>query len=81
MHAITLVTDADLARARHDFAFRHRLLAENLEMLLATLNKLRGLDTNATRERQLREGAALAVRLADLLQRIASEHPDAQQAA
>jgi hypothetical protein len=81
MRAIALVTDADLARARHDPGFRHRLLAENLELLLAQLNKLRSLSSNATRARQIREGVVLAVKLADLLQRIANEHPDTPQAA
>jgi hypothetical protein len=79
--AIALVTDADLARARHDAVFRHRLLAENLEFLLAKLNRLRRLDANATHARQIREGVELAVQLADLLQRIASQCPDTPQAA
>jgi hypothetical protein len=78
---IALATDADLARARHDSVFRHELLAENLELLLAQLNRLRGLDSNATRARQIREGVELAVRLADLLQGIASQRPGTPQAA
>ncbi len=43
MRAIALVTDADLARARDEPEFRHRLLAENLDLLLRELNKLRSL--------------------------------------
>jgi len=81
MRAIALVTDADLARARHDPVLRHRLLAENLELLLRELNKLRSLGSNATRARQIREGVDLAVRLADLLQRIASQPSGTPRAA
>jgi hypothetical protein len=79
--AIALVTDADLARARLDPAFHHQLLAENLDLLLRELNKLRTLGVNDIRARQIREGVDLAVRLADLLQRIAGQHPDASRAA
>jgi hypothetical protein len=64
-----LVTDDDLARARQDPAFRHQFLATNLDLLLKELNKLRSLTPNAARARQIREGVALAVRLADRLQR------------
>jgi hypothetical protein len=71
MPAADLVTDDDLARARHDPAFRHQLVADNLEMLLSELNKLRtrtGQDRKMAR--QIREGVDLAVQLADLLQRL-----------
>lgn len=71
-----LVTDADLARARTDPAFRHQLVADNLERLLGELNRLRGSNANPKRARQIREGVDLAVQLADLLQHIASKHPD-----
>jgi hypothetical protein len=71
MRDIALVTDDDLARARVDFEFRHRLVADNLELLLDELNRLRSCtDTDPTRARQIREGVDLAVQLADLLQRI-----------
>lgn len=70
MAAFTAVTEKDLQRARQDPAFRQKLLSDSLEVLLATLNKLRsssrGLDkANA---RQIRDGVDLAVKLADLLQ-------------
>jgi len=70
-----LVTDDDLARARLDPAFRHRLVADCLHLLLSELNKLRartgaGADPNSAR--QIREGVDLAVRLAELLQRVDS---------
>jgi hypothetical protein len=71
MRAIALVTDADLARSRVDPEFRHRLVADNLEMLLDQLNRLRnGKADDAQRVRQIREGVDLAVQLAEMLQRI-----------
>jgi hypothetical protein len=69
-----LVTDADLARARLDPAFRHRLVAESLDLLLSELRKMRtrpGAD-----DRQIREGAHLAVKLAELLQRVEATRGD-----
>jgi hypothetical protein len=70
MREITLVTDDDLARSRVDPAFRHRLVADNLELLLKELNRLRNGKTDAHRVRQIREGVDLAVQLAEILQRI-----------
>ena len=64
-----LVSQDDLARARSDPAFRQQLLADNLERLLDALNMMR--EANATSPeaaRQIREGADLAVKLADRLQ-------------
>jgi hypothetical protein len=75
-----LVTDADLARARGDPAFRHQLVADSLELLLGRLNKMRGGESNAKHARQVREAVKLAVQLADLLQRIATERPTAARA-
>ena len=69
------MSDADLARARQDAEFRQKLLSDNLERLLAALNHLR--NSNAQnrpdRARQLHEGVTLALKLADLLQRIARQ--------
>jgi hypothetical protein len=81
MSGSALVTDADLARARQDPTFRHQLVADSLELLLGELNKLRSSSNNATRARQIREGVDLAVRLADLLQRIVGQGPAASRAA
>jgi hypothetical protein len=67
-----IVTDDDLARARQDPGFRHQLVADSLELLLRELNKLRASAGDAARAQQIREGVDLAVRLADLLQRIAA---------
>jgi len=81
MSAIALVTDAELARARIDPEFRHQLVAGNLEFLLNQLNRLRTSEADAQSARQIREGVDLAVKLAELLQRIASIRPDTVQAA
>jgi hypothetical protein len=73
-----LVTDSDLARARRDTGFRQRLLTESLELLLGELGKLQRAAQNAARAEQIREGVELALKLADLLRRIA---PGASRAA
>jgi hypothetical protein len=70
MREIALVTDEDLARSRADPAFRHRLVADNLELLLGELKRLRNGKSDAHRAKQIREGVDLAVRLAEILQRI-----------
>jgi CRISPR/Cas system-associated protein Csm6 len=60
-----------LARARQDPAFRHQLVADNLELLLAALNKVRNqTGPDKAISHQIREGVDLAVKLADLLQRL-----------
>ena len=64
-----LVTEDELARARTDPAFRQQFLAQNLDRLLDALERMRrASDQNADAARQLREGADLAVQLADRLQ-------------
>jgi hypothetical protein len=65
-----LVTDADLSRARADAQFRQELLAHSLETLLAALKRVQSGDISAETARQMKEGAALAVQLADRLQRL-----------
>jgi hypothetical protein len=66
------VTDDDLARARSDPAFRQKLLTDSLETLLAKMQKLRKSAPSAVSsgEGQLREGVELAVRLAELIQKV-----------
>jgi hypothetical protein len=78
MRAAALVTDDDLARSRVDPEFRHRLVADNLQMLLNELKRLRNGKTDADRAKQIREGVDLAVQLAEILQRI--EHTPASRA-
>jgi hypothetical protein len=63
------VTEADLDRARADPAFRQKLLADSLEVLLANLKRNRAISPpNGESVRQIREGVTLAVRLAELIQ-------------
>jgi hypothetical protein len=63
------VTEQELARARSDAAFRQRLLAVSLQWLLGALKRMRGRETPTPEAaRQMREGIALAVQLADRLQ-------------
>ena len=63
------VTEAELAQAREDPAFRNRLLTRNLEILLGKLQKQRQAPHSATASAaQMREGVTLAVRLAEMIQ-------------
>ena len=67
----TLVTEDDLARARSDPAFRQQFLAQNLDRLLEALETMRrASNQDADTARQIREGADLAVKLADRLQSV-----------
>ena len=69
MSEFPAVTDADLSRARTDPAFRQRLLQQSLDVLLGRLQRERQMLSSATAEPgQMREGVALAVRLAELIQ-------------
>lgn len=72
------VTDADLARARHDAAFRQKMLTDSLDRLLVELGRLRGNPSAIDKARalQMREGAQLAVKLADLLHALAPDGDD-----
>lgn len=83
MSEFASVTDADLARARQDQQFRHKLVAENLEHLLAALNKLRASTASSDPDRtgQIKEGVDLAVKLADVLHKIAEGQKDRASAA
>ncbi len=65
-----LISDDDLVRARRDPAFRHTMLAENLDRLLEALNRMRRAgDDSPQAARQMREGVDLAVELANRLHR------------
>ena len=63
------VTEDELVRARIDPAFRRQFLAQNLNRLLGALKKMRLAHQTDDTARQIREGADLAVKLADRLQR------------
>ena len=73
------VSDDELMRARENADFRHQLLARSLSLLLVEMNRLRTAEPtiDATRARQIREGAKLAVKLADLIraEHQPPEHP------
>ena len=63
------VTDADLALARADPAFRQKLLTDNLDVLLAKLQKLRKAPpSDKASAGHIRDGVQLAVKLAELIQ-------------
>ena len=70
MSAFAPVTDVELAQARSDPAFRRTLLEQNLEALLAGLQKLRRAapPSDSVGAKQMREAIELAVRLAELIQ-------------
>jgi hypothetical protein len=64
-----LVTESELAQARNDPAIRQQYLARNLGRLLEALKiTRRGNAQDPKTERQIKEGADLAVKLADRLQ-------------
>ena len=70
MAAFAPVTDAELARARTDLVFRQKLLKQNLQTLLARVQKLRNAAPAAQSvgAKQMREAIELAVRLAEMIQ-------------
>jgi hypothetical protein len=65
-----VVTEADLARARNDAQFRQEMLTHSLEALLVALKRAQRAELQPETAEQMREGAALAVQLADRLQRL-----------
>jgi hypothetical protein len=69
------ITDADIARSRNDPELRHELLAGSLDQLLKVLYRM---DRNGTPDvaRTIREGAEMAVRLADLLHEADRQGPE-----
>jgi hypothetical protein len=75
MGKTALVTDDDLTRSRADPEFRHRLLADNLELLLDELKRLRRGKPDQQSVKHIREGVDLAVQLAEILQRIQETPP------
>jgi hypothetical protein len=63
------VSEQDLARARTDPAFRQRLLSHSMEVLLDGLKRARKSPAADGEDDDLiREGAQLAVRLAEIIQ-------------
>jgi hypothetical protein len=69
---IELATEADLARARTDPAFRRQMMAQSLELLIAALHRARRGAYRPETVRQIQEGTDLAVELAERLQHIST---------
>jgi hypothetical protein len=65
-----LVSEAELARAHGDPRFKQVLLARSLEQLLDMLYRNQHLAYEPAGAQSLREGAAMAVRLADQIRAI-----------
>ena len=63
------ISDADIVRSRNDPRFKQILLAKALEGLLAMLHRMQHdpAQTAPASQRQLRDGAMMAVELADLI--------------
>jgi hypothetical protein len=81
MTAFAPVTDADLARARHDPEFRQKLLTDHLDRLVTALNALRSGSkaAEAPHAQYIREGVDLAVKLSNLLHGLAKSPPASQR--
>ena len=65
------ISEADIARARADPRFKQILLREGLEQLLGSLHRMQHDPAHSDPDsaRQLREGALMAVKLADRIRR------------
>lgn len=83
MPPFPLISDADIARASRDRAFRQELLAGQLTALITALAAMKATPeaTLPPLAGQLEEGADLAVKLADLLKHLAAEAADPPEAA
>jgi hypothetical protein len=65
------ISDEDIARSREDPRFKQVLLAKSLEQLLASLHRMQnGTPIGPGIARELREGALIAVQLADRIRAI-----------
>ena len=67
-----MISDADIARSRVDPRFKQVLLARVLEQLLGTLYRLQHSPSlvDHANAADLREGALIAIKLADLIRAI-----------
>ncbi|TAK49925.1 MAG: hypothetical protein EPO23_01500 [Xanthobacteraceae bacterium] len=81
MPAFPLVTDEDLTRARGDAAFRQQLAVASLQSLIDLMNELRRQPEADTPQlaAQLREGADLAVKLSEIVKKLAVRAPKARR--
>jgi hypothetical protein len=73
-----LISEEDIARAHEDPRFKQVLLARSLEQLLDTLYRLQHAAHEPGAAQSLREGATMAVQLADQIRAI-DERLSAQQ--
>lgn len=65
------ISDEDIARSREDPRFKQVLLAKSLEQLLGTLHRMQNAAPIGPEvARELREGALVAVQLADRIRAI-----------
>jgi hypothetical protein len=68
---MSTISDADIARSRDDPRFKQVLLAKSLEQLLSSLHRMQnGTQIGPDAARELREGALVAVQLADRIRAI-----------
>jgi hypothetical protein len=75
------VSDDEIERSKSDPRFKQVLLARNLEQLLASLHKLQHSGTaTPTTAQHLREGALVAVDLADRIHAIDEQLKQARKA-
>jgi hypothetical protein len=81
MSKVRLVTDDDLSRARQDPAFRYQLVVDNLRLLLDEIHNMRTERSDTVDCEEIREGVKLAVKLSELLQRIANKGSESTRAA
>jgi hypothetical protein len=64
------VSDAEIVRSREDPRFKQVLLARSLEQLLASLHRLQHASEGPGTASHLRQGALIAVQLADRIRAI-----------
>ena len=69
------ISEADIARSRADPRFKQILLARSLEQLLGTLQRRQQnpAHSDPASLRELRDGAVVAVKLADIIRAIDDE--------
>jgi hypothetical protein len=76
------VTDDDLAKARRDPEFKHKLMAANLDRLLTKLSKLQRANSEADPKlrEQIRAAVEVALELSRLIEKAAAARPGSSRA-
>ena len=72
------ITETDIARSRADPRFKQVLLARSLEQLLGALYQLQHGETEPANADDLRQGAMIAVQVADLIRALDERLSSAQ---